>query len=271
MTSALRTFVVGGVLGVGIVSGGALAFAQTSGTTAPSAEAPGTTTAPPGTDAPTTAAPSTAPGTTAPPTTGGTAPEGKAPGGTAPDAPGKAGRDGKGGRGGHGQRGGRLLGRLGAGEQQLATELGVTVDQLKDAQKAAAQAVMDLGRPTKPATRPPSDENKAKLEAELKARVDLFNTTMADKLGISTDRLRDARVAVVAKHLDEAVANGKLTREQADKILAAVRDGSLDGLKGLGHLGDHLGGGFGHGGHGGHPGKGGPGAGEGDGEGTTGS
>src|SRR3954449_3877502 len=177
MTSALRTFGVGGVLGIGIVSGGALAFAQTSGTTAPSADAPGTTTTPPGTDAPTTAAPSTGPGTTVPPTTGGTAPDGTAP--TAPgkpDAPGKAGPHGKGGRGGHGHGGGRLLGRLGAGEQQLATELGVTVDQLKEAQKAAFQAVEDLGRPSKPATRPPSDEDKAKLEAELKARVDLFNT-----------------------------------------------------------------------------------------------
>jgi hypothetical protein len=264
MTSALRTFVVGGVLGIGIVSGGALAFAQTSGTTAPSADVPGTTTAPPGTDAPTTATPSTGPGTTAPPTTEGNAPGGKAPDGTAPDgtAPDKPGKGGKGGRGGHGQRGGRLLGRLGAGEQQLAAELGVTVDQLKDARKAAAQAVKDLGPLTKPATRPPSEDDKAKMEAELKARFDLFNTTMADKLGISTDRLRDARVAVVAKHLDEAVAKGLLTREQADKLLAAARDGSLDGLKGLGHLG----GGFGHGGH---PGKGGPGAGEG--EGTTGS
>lgn len=252
MNSVLRTALLGGVLGAGIVSGGALAFAQTTGTTAPpAAEAPGTV---PGTVPNSTEAPVTAPGTPAPP----------AAGEPTPAEPGKKGEHP--GKHGHGRLGKHLLGHLGGISKEMAAELGVTEDQLREAQKAAVQAVRDLGKPERPATRPPSDEDKAKLTEALKARAELYNKTLADKLGVSTDRLRDARLAVLGKHLDEAVTAGKLTREQADKILARARDaanGDLEGafgglakdfgFGGLGFGGPGFGGhGFGFGGHGEH-------------------
>jgi hypothetical protein len=219
MNSALRTVVVGSVLGVGILSGGALAFAQSGGTTVP-----------PATEAPGSTVPGTVPGTPAPPAGGEAKPS------PPPGEPGQRGGPGRkgGGRGHHGH----LKERLAASGEEVAAELGVTVDQLREAHKAARQAVKDqLGKPERPAARPPSADDKAKLLEGRKARAELYNKTLAEKLGVTTDRLRDARIAVVTKHLDEAVTAGKLTREQADKLLAAVRDRAE---------GDGLMGGFGH-------------------------
>jgi pyruvate/2-oxoglutarate dehydrogenase complex dihydrolipoamide acyltransferase (E2) component len=229
MNSALRTIVVGGVLGVGVVSGGALAFAQSGGTTVPPAtEAPGSTA--PATVPDTTEPPVTAPGTPAPPATDGAEPT--------PPAGEPGHRGGKGRKGAGKGHHGHLKGRLAASGEKIAAELGVTVDQLREAHKAARQAVKDqLGKPERPATRPPSEEAKAKMLESLKARAELYNKTLAEKLGVTPDRLRDARIAVVTRGLDEAVTAGKLTREQADKILAEIRDG-VDG--------DGFRGGFGH-------------------------
>jgi hypothetical protein len=236
MRAALRTFVLGGVLGAGVVSGGALAFAQSGGTTVPpAAETPGTA---PGTTTPGTV-PDGTPGTT-PPTT-------KAP--DAPGAPGDAepgegcdpgsGRGGKGhGRAGGGARGGV---HLGASADDLAKELGVTTDKLNEAVTAGRQALQDRGEPVRPSTRPPSDEEKAKVEADRKARAELFQKTVAEKLGVTPERLREAGVAVVSKRLDEAVTAGRLTREKADELLAKVRESGVPLL----------------GGHGGHGGPGG--------------
>jgi hypothetical protein len=241
MNSALRTFVLGGVLGAGIVSGGALALAQTTGTTVPPAgETTGTT---PGTTAG-TAVPPAADGDAAPAPPA--ADPGAAPAPTDPST-GKAGNCGPDGGGG-GRKGGGF--HLGERAEDLAAELGVTVDQLRAAEQAARQAVQDqLGQPTRPSTRPPSDEDKAKLQADMKARAELHAKTLADKLGVTTDRLRAAREAVAVKRLDEAVAAGKLTRQQADDLLAKLRQGDGPDLGGL----------FGGKGPGGGHGRGGPG------------
>src|SRR6185503_7668856 len=113
--------------------------------------------------------------------------------------------DGMGRGKGGGRGGGFHLGGVGA--QDLATELGVTVDQLHAAEQAARQAVQDqLGPLTRPGTRPPSTEDRAKLEADIKARAELHAKTLADKLGVTTDRLRDAGLAVLGRRLDAAVA-----------------------------------------------------------------
>ena len=46
---------------------------------------------------------------------------------------------------------------------------------------------------------------------------------------LSTQQLHDAMVDVVKKRLDQAVAEGKLTQEQADKILQRFKDAPLGG------------------------------------------
>jgi hypothetical protein len=252
--------VVGGVLGAAVMGGGALAVAQTADTL-------------PGTSVP--HADDTTPGTT-PPAAGETpapAPDevpspGTAPAPGTPAAPGADCDDPDGGgahRGGHGH--GLALGHT---VQELATELGVTVDQLKDAEKAARQAVQDqLGAPTRPANRPPSDEDRQKLEADLKARKELHDKVLAEKLGITVEKLHEAEANVARKRLDQAVANGRITQQQEDEILQKLRNGEqiapgaglAPGLKGgpggLGAPGAGRGMGRGH--HGG--GKGGQGSG----------
>jgi hypothetical protein len=218
MNSALRTFVLGGVLGAGIVTGGALAFAQETGTTVP-------------------------------PATSGTTP-GTAPAGPGTPAPDDKGACDPGDKGRGGKEGGKAGGfHLGANAEALATELGVTTDQLKAAEQAGREAVKALPDIDKPATKPPTQEEKDKLAADLKARAELYTKTVAEKLGVTPDRLKEARKAVVKKDLDAAVAAGKLTQEQADKLLAKVDEGGEGfGLGGPGKVGP---GGPGHRGRGG--------------------
>jgi hypothetical protein len=211
MNSVLRTFVLGGVLGAGVVSGGALALAQTADQTVPPATAaPGT--APDATATPPAATP---PGTTP-------APSDKAD----PGRPGRRGAPGGGRPGGH-HRGGHEgihQGVKAAGED-LAKELGVPVEQLRAATKAARQVVADqLGKPGRPAGRPATDEDKAKRKADLKARGELFTRTLAEKLNITPERLREARTTVMTRRVEEAVTSGRITRERADKILARIRE-----------------------------------------------
>lgn len=108
------------------------------------------------------------------------------------------------------------------------------------------------------------------------AQQDAFAAALADELGLDTetvaaavDTVRDQmraehdaeRAAALQDQLDQAVADGELTQEQADAIIAAREAGALP-----------LGGRGGRGGHGGHMGRhGGPGADGADGFGGSGS
>jgi hypothetical protein len=178
--SAVRIFVVGGVLGAGVMAGGALAVAQSGTTAAQPSGDPGTTTTVP-----------------------------------VPDRePGDC------------ERGQRRLGAMGqhrVGAEELAAELGVTVDAVNDARTAARQAVREeLGRPARPSDRPRSDEER---DEQRQVRVDRHDQAMAESLGITVERLREARVAVLSEHLDEAVTDGRLSREEADERLERARQG----------------------------------------------
>ena len=55
---------------------------------------------------------------------------------------------------------------------------------------------------------------------------------LAAELGLDTGAVQDAldavRADLLAERLDEAVADGRLSREQADRIEAAAADGTLD-------------------------------------------
>jgi hypothetical protein len=121
-----------------------------------------------------------------------------------------------------------------ARDQELATALNLSVDQVTAAEQAAHDAVdAQLGTPTKP-TGTPTDADKAAMQA----RHDLFQQVFAEKLGVSADQLTAAQVSAAQTHLAADVASGKLTQAQADEMLARIQSGDAPiGRGGPGHAG----------------------------------
>jgi hypothetical protein len=89
-----------------------------------------------------------------------------------------------------------------------------------------------------------------------------FADALAEELGLDTDTVAEAiatvreelqaerraeRLAVLQERLDQAVADGELTQEQADALIAAHEAGVIGGRRGPGGR---------HGGHGFGPGRG---------------
>ncbi len=65
----------------------------------------------------------------------------------------------------------------------------------------------------------------------------------AEELGVSVEELDAAFRTVLSEQLDEAVADGRLTRERADQILERLDERGIEGILGLGHRrGGHFGG-----------------------------
>ena len=105
-------------------------------------------------------------------------------------------RDGRGGRGGHGGRGdhdGPRGGRGGHGLEAAATALGLTADELR---------------------------------VELREGATLAEIA-ADE-GVAVQTVIDAMVAELETHLDEHVASGELTQEEADAKLAKATEKITD-------------------------------------------
>lgn len=122
----------------------------------------------------------------------------------------------------------------------LATRLGLTNDQVTAAREAAKAAVeAQFGpRPERPTT-PPTDEEKAAMDAGRQARHDLFEQTFADELGVTAEQLQAAKEAGFQAHLADEVASGQITQEQADARLQAMQNGERPpgGPGGRGHGG----------------------------------
>jgi len=66
-----------------------------------------------------------------------------------------------------------------------------------------------------------------------KAERDAFNAAVADKLGITTQKLEDAYKAAALERLDAAVAAGRITEAQADAIRARIESGDFLGPPGI--------------------------------------
>jgi hypothetical protein len=112
--------------------------------------------------------------------------------------------------------------------EAMAAQLGTSADELRDARRVAHDAVVaELGEFERPDSRPDTDEERDALRAQLQQRKDAFDAALAAELGIEVQALRDARVAVVAPKLDEAVAAGRITQERADAIVEAVGTGQI--------------------------------------------
>ena len=67
-------------------------------------------------------------------------------------------------------------------------------------------------------------ERRAERRSEREAR-------LAERLGVSTDELRDARLDVLQELLDERVADGRITEERAARVMDAARSGTLRELR----------------------------------------
>jgi hypothetical protein len=74
--------------------------------------------------------------------------------------------------------------------------------------------------------RRPSAAEIRKHRKEMASRRKQFESDLADELGVSQDKVHTAFRNVTKKHLDQAVADGNLTRKQADKILECFDGGS---------------------------------------------
>ena len=125
----------------------------------------------------------------------------------------------------------------------LAKALGLSTAKVKTAEQAARAAVeAKYGKPPAPPTTPPTTkpvEPTDAQKAEMKARHDLFLTTFAEKLGITTDQLKAGMLKVEKAHLAAEVKAGRLTQAQADEIIKAIEDGTAPpmGPGGPGHGG----------------------------------
>jgi hypothetical protein len=112
--------------------------------------------------------------------------------------------------------------------EALAAQLGISADELRDARRGAHETVVaELGTFERPESRPDTDEERDALRAQLQERRDAFDGALAAELGIEVQALRDARVAVVAPRLDDAVASGRITQERADAVVEAVATGQI--------------------------------------------
>jgi len=119
-------------------------------------------------------------------------------------------------------RGHRQHHRGGMRGEAVAAQLGIEVDTFRDAVKAVIEARQEAGE-----ERPGPD---ATAEERLAARAE-FTADVAAELGISAADLEAAFDAVFQAKLDEGVANGRLTQQEADEMLAAYESGTLHELQ----------------------------------------
>lgn len=131
------------------------------------------------------------------------------------------GPDGRGGPG-HGFEGG-------TSNEELATALGISVDDLTAAYQKANEAALAQAVEKDLITQTQADEIKANDSAFpfgnrwsgwLSQNGIDFDALLADALGISVDKLQAAYTQAENARIDQAVADGKMTQEQADLMKA---------------------------------------------------
>ena len=118
---------------------------------------------------------------------------------------------------------------FGVGEEALAQALGISLEELQSAQQKAAEAALkqavEQGLITeKQAEWFQTDSRRLPFGNRLFAwlsqnGIDL-NALLADALGIRVEALNEARQKAVEIAIDQAVAEGKITQEQADLMQA---------------------------------------------------
>ena len=124
----------------------------------------------------------------------------------------------------------RLGGIWMGGGEDLAAALGVAVAELEAAAESVRETYADIERPV-------TEEEREALRAEVEA-------AFAAALGVSVEDLEAAKAALQAEHqaeviarVNEKVADGTLTQEEADAIIERIESGERpfrDGRPGRG-------------------------------------
>lgn len=104
-----------------------------------------------------------------------------------------------------------------------STTTQLDIDQSAD--DAAATTSSDTISPAAPAAGP--EARAARRSARRTERQKL----VADKLGVTPEQLRQARLDVLKDQLDARVASGRITQARADEILDAAKSGNLQQLR----------------------------------------
>jgi polyhydroxyalkanoate synthesis regulator phasin len=147
-----------------------------------------------------------------------------------------------------GQRGGGPGGAsVGALVTQAAKELGVTRAKLVTAIEDSAVAAIDDAVEDGDIDADDGTELKDEAQDNLRAAFALSRTrTVASNLGVTTAKLntefRDARKALATARIDEALADGDITAEEAAERKADLADADVPGYKGRGVGPGHHGG-----------------------------
>ena len=134
----------------------------------------------------------------------------------------------------------------------LAQKLGITVDALKAAEKAARDQMIDnavaAGKLTKaqgdalksgqkPQRGTPGQMGPGGMRGNMQGLKDLMSqheTILAQKLGITVDKLQAAEKAARDQLIDQAVTSGKLTKAQGDALKSGQKPNFGQGGPGAG-------------------------------------
>jgi hypothetical protein len=119
----------------------------------------------------------------------------------------------------------------GHSDEELATALGITVDELTAAQQKAQEAVLAQAVEKDLITQAQADQLKANGSLHMKGLLDHavlftaddlaangidYESELAKALGITVEKLQAAYTQAFNAHIDQAVSEGTLTQEQAD-------------------------------------------------------
>ncbi len=110
-------------------------------------------------------------------------------------------------------------------DELLAAALNVSVEELEAAEAAAHSAAIDQAVAEGLIRQERADELRARSEesgriGRVRSDTIDYDTLMADALGISVEQLKAAEETALVNGLDQAVAEGTITQEQADLKLA---------------------------------------------------
>lgn len=134
-----------------------------------------------------------------------------------------------------------------------ASGIGATTGKSKSQAKRAGATGATGWKGARKSGPPPT---MAEVQAQMEKQQAAMDKKLADKLGVSVEKLQDARNAVFEKQLAAAVKANQLTQKQADAIKACKKApltcdrSDLPAFGGMGHGGMGMGGGMGRGGFG---------------------